>query len=146
MIQKCVKVLHLVDIRNPSPERKATSARSVGKFFRGVHTLSDIRKYTLVRSLINAKSVGKSSARMQAFWSILGSILERNLFCVSIVERTSGAALTLIDTIEFTVRRNPVSAKSVGKPLVRPCFSHTIRESTVIPKAIGVTSVAKPSA
>ena len=118
---------------------------NVGKPFREVHTLSDIRKSILVRSHISARSVEKSLARMQAFWNISESILERNLIYVSTVERTFGAAPTLIDTREFTVRRSPVSAKSVGKPLVRPFSSPTIRESIVTPKAINVTSVEKLS-
>lgn len=89
-----------------------------------------------------ARSVEKSLARMQAFWTSQ-SIPERNLIYVSTVENF-GAAPTLIGTPENSVRRSPCQCKE-WKTLVRPFSSPTIRESTATPKATSVMSVGKPS-
>lgn len=91
---KCVRAPVIQDATQSTLERRVIGVKSVGKLFREVHTLSDIRKPISVRSLISARSAKKFLARMPASWNISEFTLERGLFCASTAERTLGAALT----------------------------------------------------
>lgn len=79
-----------------------------------IQTFFSIRKNTLEKSHINVRSVAKPLALTSLLFSTKGSTVGSDLVCANSVARRGRAAP--IHSSAFTLERNPVSVRSVGKP------------------------------